>query len=88
MDDNPPICPDFWPKHLWDLHFNLPHPVPNPVNYPIDINRIMAGLAIHTASYLLPDKAEAQTIRTMVEKQLSATILSLSKDHDAAVAKK
>jgi hypothetical protein len=91
MDDTPNICPDLWPKIIWDLHFGLPHVhggPGNPVNYPPYMNAIFAGLAIHTASYLLLDQAEAQKIRTQTETQLSEAIRNLSQAHNDAMAQR
>lgn len=85
--DDVPICPDWWPKILWDLHFRkIPHgpgnPPPPPVNYPIAMNDIMAALSIHTLSYLLMDQQAAQSIRNQAEERVVSTVQQLTKLHD------
>jgi hypothetical protein len=83
------ICPPWWPKIIWDLHFHRPIPgtKPNPVNYPPEIENIMSALAIHTFSYKMSDQNVAQQIRTMAEEQISSAARSMSKLHDEAKAR-
>ena len=86
MDDIP-LCPEWWPLLLWRLHFPIGGgrpPVPNPVNYPPAINDLMAGLHIHTLSYLMKDQAAAQEIRTKAEQQMVHAAQNLSKSHAQA----
>jgi hypothetical protein len=87
--DDVPLCPEWWPKILWDLHFIvIPHrkgPVPPPVNYPIAVNDMMAALSIHTFTYLMMDQEAAQGIRTQAEERLASTAQQLSKLHDQSL---
>lgn len=88
MDDTP-ICPPWWPRLLWDLHYiPRPYPGPGPINYPPVVEAIMAGLAMHTMSYLLLDQPKAQTLRGEVEKQMVDSIQSMSRLHDEAIARR
>lgn len=88
MSDNPPICPEWWPKLLWDLHFiPRPFPGPNPVNYPPIIDDIMAGLHIHTMSYMMREQTAAQEIRKVAEQQLTFAVQNLHKFHEDAKQK-
>ena len=83
--DNPEICPPWWPRLMWQLHFPIKWPHgggPGPVNYPPAINDIMAGLHIHTLSYLLADQNGAQQIRTATEQRLVQSVQNLSKAHE------
>jgi hypothetical protein len=86
--DDPPICPDWWPRMLWSLHFppRRPGPGPGPINFPPAIDSMMATLLIHTSSYMLLDKAVAQQIRNQAEQTLSRTALSLSKLHEESLS--
>ncbi len=88
--DDVPLCPDWWPRLIWDLHFtHIPHePRPNPVNYPAEMDRIFQQLAIHTMTYTMQDQKAAQVMRTDLEQNLSQAILGLSKGHDARMAAK
>lgn len=81
-----PLCPPWWPRLLWDLHF-VPRPWPGPVNYPPIMEDIMANLHIHTVSYLLLDQGVAQQIRSITEERLVDASRNLSKYHDQARAK-
>lgn len=86
--DEEPICPPWWPKTLWDLHY-LPLPFGHgPINIPRIVNDIMATLTIHTMSYMLEDQEEAQRIRDTAEEQLVKYVQNLSKSHDEAVVRK
>lgn len=42
----PPICPDWWPKLVWDLHY-WPRPGVGPINLPKDVEDLM-GASLHT----------------------------------------
>ena len=88
--DDVPLCPDWWPRLIWDLHFfRIPHePPPNPVNYPVEMDRIFQQLAMHTMTYTMQDQKAAQTIRTDLEQKLSRSMLGLSKGHDARMSQK
>lgn len=86
MDE--PICPPWWPRILWDLHY-MPRPHgPGPINYPPVVEDIMASLTIHTMSYLLLNQNDAQQLRTVVEKQLTYSVQNMSRLHDEALAHK
>jgi hypothetical protein len=80
-------APAWWPETLWQLHFPVQQPGsgPGPVNYPPAIDDIMAGLHIHTFSYLMDDQEAAQAIRTIAEEQLTRGVNNLTKAHDASV---
>jgi hypothetical protein len=84
--DDVPICPDWWPRLIWRLHFPIkipgPVPPPPPVNFPPEMDRIFQGLAIHTMTYSMADQKAAQAIRTQLEQTLSTSIKGLSKTHD------
>jgi hypothetical protein len=82
------ICPPWWPRLMWWLHFRPGHgPGPGPVNYPPAINDIMASLHIHTMSYLMEDQSAAQQIRTITEEKLVNSVKNLSKAHAEAKKK-
>jgi hypothetical protein len=84
------ICPPWWPRVIWDLHYgHWPKVGPGgPVNYPPAIQDLMASIAIHTFSYLQLDQKAAQTIRTQAEEKIVDTAKQLSKLHDQAVTKR
>ncbi|MBS1853128.1 MAG: hypothetical protein JST79_19685 [Acidobacteria bacterium] len=84
------LCPPWWPRLLWRLHFPIGGGVnpPNPVNYPPIIDQIMAGLHVHTMSYLMQDQKAAQEIRNIAEKQLGDAVRNLSKAHEENVGKR
>jgi hypothetical protein len=86
--DDVPLCPEWWPKMLWQLHFppRRPGPGPGPINYPPAIDSMMGALLIHTSSYMLLDKQAAQQIRNHAEQSLARTAQSLSKLHEENVA--
>lgn len=91
MDDIP-ICPEWWPRLMWQLHFplNIPHghgPGPGPVNYPPIMNDILANLHIHTMSYLILDRGTGEQIRQVAEKRLVEAVMNLSSAHDGALGK-
>ena len=87
--DDVPICPPWWPKLLWDLHYiPRPFPGPGPINYPPVTEAIMAGLAMHTMSYLLLDQKKAQELRGEVETEMVNNIQNMSRLHEEAVANK
>jgi hypothetical protein len=78
-------APAWWPQLLWQLHFPIVKgPGPGPINYPPAIDDIMAGLHIHTLSYLLRDQNVAQQIRSLAEQRLSHAVQNLSKSHEEA----
>ncbi len=84
MDE--PLCPPWWPRILWDLHY-IPRPGGvNPVNYPPVVDDIMASLTIHTMSYLLLDQKAAQQYRSMAEEQIAQGARSMSRLHEEAAA--
>jgi len=69
-DDGPPICPEWWPKLIWDLHY-WPRPGgPGPINLPPDVEDLMGALATYTSSYLMQDRAAAREIRNIAGRQL------------------
>ncbi len=84
--DDVPLCPPWWPKIIWELHF-FPRP-PGPINLPAAIEDVMASLTVHTMSYLLLDQQAGQQIRTVAEAQLVKTTQNLSKLHDESAARK
>jgi hypothetical protein len=88
--DDVPLCPPWWPKIIWELHF-FPRPPgsgPGPINLPVAIEDMMAALTVHTMSYLLLDQQAGQQIRAVAEAQLVKTTQNLSKLHDEAAARK
>jgi len=89
--DDVPLCPEWWPRLVWDLHY---HKLPwihggggNPVNIPPELDRIYQELSMHTMTYAMQDKAAAQAIRSSLEQSLSKAVLGLSAAHDAAMKK-
>jgi hypothetical protein len=86
----PPVAEDairpLWPQLITQLHFPVvPHgPGPGPINFPPAIDDIMAGLHIHTMSYLMMDQAAAQQIRDIAEQRMAETVRNLSKLHEKA----
>jgi hypothetical protein len=84
--DDVPICPEWWPKLIWDLHFHkVPWPGPGPINIPPVLDEIFKQLAMHTMTYSLQDQKAAQVTRTQIEESLSATVKNLSRMHDEMV---
>jgi len=80
--DDVPLCPPWWARVLWDLHFiHRPWPGPGPVNYPPAVDDIMAGLTIHTMSYQMLDQEEAQQIRNRAQASMLRTVENLSRLH-------
>ena len=79
-------APAWWPQLLWQLHFPIRRPGggPGPINFPPAIDDVMAGLHIHTMSYLLEDQNAAQQIRQITEQRLVQSVQNLSKAHDEA----
>jgi hypothetical protein len=71
--DDPPICPDYWPRSVWQLHF-APIPFkrhgPSPVNYPPVLDEIFALINAHTLTYLQADQKAAQIVRNATEKRI------------------
>ena len=88
--DNPPLCPEWWPKLNWDLHFGkFPWPPgPGPVNLPIEMDNIFKQLSAHTMTYTMRDQKLAQVMRTQLEGSLGNSIKNLSAMHDASIAGK
>ncbi len=84
--DDVPLCPPWWPKTLWDLHY-IHVPGVGPINYPPVVEDIMASLTIHTMSYHLLDQKVAQQYRTMVEEQLANSVRNMSKLHSEAASR-
>ena len=85
MFDDPDICPPWWPKIIWQLHFpwRIPHsPPPNPVNYPLAIDDIMSHLAVHTFSYKMIDQAAATQIRNLAVQGICDTTRKLDELHE------
>ena len=87
--DDVPLCPEWWPRMLWQLHFPLKFPSPHgpvpPVNDPPVMNDILANLHIHTLSYLSLDQESAKQIRMATEKRLVEAVRNLSAHHDQSV---
>jgi hypothetical protein len=84
------ICPPWWPKIIWDLHF-FPRPKPeppNPVNYPPAIDDIMASLTMHTMSCLWLDQEAAVQVRDLAQKKMIDTVQNLSRLHDESISKR
>ena len=77
------ICPPWWPRSLWELHF-IKRPGVGPINFPPAIDEALAALHIHTYSYMLADQRAAQEVRNVVERQLASVAQNLSKLHDKA----
>ena len=82
--------PGWWPSLMWNLHFGysrhfgLP---PHVINDPRYMNHIMAGLHIHTMTYMLEDKNSAQEIRNVAEKMLSSAVQNLHRHHEERLRK-
>ena len=85
--EDAPLCPDWWPKSLWDLHFvHVPWKRPNPVNYPPPVESILSALLAHTSSYLLLDEKAALEIRTAAVKSIIEAAQAMERLHNEAVA--
>jgi hypothetical protein len=86
MDDTP-LCPDWWPKSLWDLHFvKVPWKRPGgPVNYPPATEAILSALLAHTSSYLLTDQRAAAEIREAAIKSIVEAAQNMDRLHNEAV---
>jgi hypothetical protein len=84
--DDVPLCPPWWPRLIWDLHF-FPRPHgPNPVNYPAAMDDLMAAIGMHTFSYLLLDQEAGQKVRELAVRQLTGTVSRLDELHDQGQA--
>jgi hypothetical protein len=81
--DDVPLCPDWWPLALWQLHFTkIPWPGPgNPVNYPPAINAILSALLAHSSSYLLLDQKAGAAIRAEAVKSIASAAENMDKLH-------
>jgi hypothetical protein len=80
-----PLCPEWWPQLLWNLHFKpRPGGGPGPINLPTAVEDVMASLHIHTMSYLMQDQNAAKEIRSVAEKQLVQSVQNLDKAHQKA----
>jgi hypothetical protein len=80
MEDYP-LCPPWWPKTLWELHFavipfNRPD-VGSPINKPATVDAILASLEAHTASYLMGDEKLAAQIRTAAIQNMISLLRKL-----------
>lgn len=57
--DDVPLCPPWWPKIIWNLHF-FPRPQPflgpGPISLLAALEDVMASLTVHRMSYLLLDQ--------------------------------
>lgn len=87
MDDIP-LCPPWWPRIIWELHFWPPPPhrdPPNPVNFPLGIEDIVSQLTMHTMTYKMLDGDRAQQMRSSLEESMTKTIGQLSELHDRAI---
>ncbi len=88
MDDYP-ICPDWWPKILWELHFReVPWKRIEKVNYPPPMEAILAALLAHTSSYLLLDKKAAEGIRVSAVKSIIEAASNMDRLHNENVGRK
>jgi hypothetical protein len=88
MDDIP-LCPPWWPRIIWDLHYWPPPPhgdPPNPVNYPAGIEDIVSQLTMHTMTYKMLDSERGQQMRSSLEDGIAKTVSQLSELHSRAVA--
>ncbi len=86
--DDVPICPDWWPLILWQLHFTK---IPwhgggggNPVNYPPATDAILSALLAHTSSYLLLDQKAGAAIRAEAVKSIVSAAQNMDKQHNQA----
>jgi hypothetical protein len=88
MDDIP-LCPIWWPKIIWDLHWWPPHPggPGGPVNMPAPMEDILSQLAMHTFTYKMLDQERAGEFRGLLESGISNTVQRLGAMHDEYVAK-
>lgn len=87
--DEPPICPEWWPRILWDMHFiQVPWKRPSPINYPPAIDAILSALVAHTSSYMLLDEKVASEIRAASVKTIVETAKIMGKLHNEAVGSK
>jgi hypothetical protein len=73
-----------WPQLLTQLHVPRGGANPGPVNFPPALDDIMAGLHIHTMTYLMMDQGAAQQIRTLVENRIVHTVQNLSTYHETS----
>jgi hypothetical protein len=79
MDDIP-ICPDWWPQTLWQLHHpvHVHWPGSGPVNMPAEVNQILINLQLHTSSYHMNDKGSAKEVRKAALTGLQAAVEALA----------
>jgi len=82
--DEPPICPEWWPKILWDLHFvYIPWKRPGgPINYPPVTEAILSALLAHTSSYMLLDEKAAGAIRAAAVKSIIEAAQNMDRLHN------
>jgi len=72
MEDTP-LCPEWWPRALWNLHFaKIPFKRPGvgPINLPPYMDALLASLLAHTASYLMTDEKLAKQVRSAALKNV------------------
>lgn len=69
MDED--ICPPYWSELLWWLHHH------GPINYPPEVDRVMAALSMHSLSYLLANQADATRLRAELKTQLVTAVEGL-----------
>jgi len=77
-DEGDTICPVWWPRPLWDLHYpRTPFNPGGPINLPAAVNQILLGLQTHTTSYHLKDATAAREIRKLALQQIQAGVKQL-----------
>jgi hypothetical protein len=84
--DEIPICPDWWPRTLWQLHHpikipggGIHPPGPGPINLPPDVNQILMNLQVHASSYHMNDKQAAREVRKVALAGLQAAVQALTR---------
>ena len=78
MDDDIPLCPEWWPHMLWNLHFPggivFPHKGGGggPVNRPAELNRVLIALASYTLTYQMPEADQTLKLRELAHAEIVA----------------
>ena len=79
--DDVPICPEWWPRSLWSLHFaKIPFKRPGvgPINMPAPVDALLVSLQTHTASYLMADEKVAKQVRSAALKNMAEMIKKMA----------
>jgi hypothetical protein len=82
-----PICPEWWPRTRGKTRRPRWRPGRGPGrgNYRLGIGGLTATRTVHSRLYVLPGRAAADHVRSVMETTVAETARSLSRSHAAAV---